>query len=280
MGLLGDIFDASNVFPEIKGLWNDYTGVTSAKSANKTNIKLQREQRDWEEMMSNTQVQRRYADLKAAGVNPLLAAGQGAEVPSVAPARVENVMPGGSQRAIGSAVGSAMKVAQQGLLAAQIDNVRADTGLKTAQSGAVPAHIASMEATIRNLDANTSRAGVLEAGNILDNGLKGMENEQYLQLMPLVLEKYQTELSLAKAKVPGALQRAEAWKGVMGKIYAHAEHLVPMFNSALGAGALGKIGGYMKKGPVKGGGLPGRVIRPSKDGRGKFVDHTTGEIYR
>jgi len=67
-------------------------GSSAQSSANKTNIMLQREQRDWEERMSNTSWQRGTKDMLAAGINPMLGVSQGgASTPNVSAATVQPV---------------------------------------------------------------------------------------------------------------------------------------------------------------------------------------------
>lgn len=99
-------------------------GSDSQRQANRQNILQSREQRAWEEMMSNTAVRRRADDIEAAGGNRALAftSGSEASTPSYTPARVEPVFNG------------RLDFTGKAIAAMQAQQIQAQTRLTSAQA--------------------------------------------------------------------------------------------------------------------------------------------------
>lgn len=115
MGFFDGILNGiSTVFDPVNSAKPNYTGFdlsgnkareNAATAAYNRNATEAQKNRDFQEMMSNTAVRRRAADLKAANINPLFAAGSAASQPSGGAASAPMPNQKGAAEVIGSLTG-------------------------------------------------------------------------------------------------------------------------------------------------------------------------------
>lgn len=192
-----------------------YLGTTSTNSANAEQAQINR---DFQQQNSNTAYQRAVKDMKAAGLNPMLAYSQGgASVPSGSTAVMQNAVETG----LSSARATSDTMSRVGQRSIQNQNIASSTDVNKANAAKTKVDTLVSVANVKKIEADTKASNANALRALADTDLRKVQR------------------ALGSAALPGASAKAKADQTWVG------QNIVPWIdtisNSAKAAGNVARF---------------------------------------
>jgi hypothetical protein len=150
-------------------MWQAAAAMGGSLLQTGANIYLDRQNRKWQEKMSNTAHQREVKDLRKAGLNPILSAKMGgASTPSTQPVQIGNT---------GKEVADAYN--QAALMKAQINNIKADTSLKDENADLANFQRGKLAWEVRQIQESMIQTQNAAKGQDIQNRLNQMDLDMF-----------------------------------------------------------------------------------------------------